>query len=135
MPRFKVLAFKAIPFMLIALASSAFAANIWYVEGVHGSDNNDCKSPQSACKTIGHAISLASSGDSIMVAAATYKENLTIAFSLKVIGATASTTPHLWDEEDSMGDAINRGIEPVLSAMACLRQLSVVSEAGRVESR
>ena len=43
MPRFKVLAFKAIPFMLIALASSAFAANIWYVEGVHGSDNNDCK--------------------------------------------------------------------------------------------
>ncbi len=104
--------------MLIALASSAFAANIWYVEGVHGSDNNDCKSPQSACKTIGHAISLASSGDSIMVAAATYKENLTIAFSLKVIGATASTTPHLWDEEDSMGDAINRGIELVLSAIA-----------------
>ena len=85
---------------------------------MHGSDNNDCKSPQSACKTIGHAISLASSGDSIMVAAATYKENLTIAFSLKVIGATASTTPHLWDEEDSMGDAINRGIELVLSAIA-----------------
>jgi hypothetical protein len=43
-------------------------------------------------KTIGHAISLASSGDSIMVAAATYTENLTIRINLKVIGAGASTT-------------------------------------------
>jgi hypothetical protein len=35
---------------------------------------------------------LASSGDSIMVAAATYKENLTINISLNVIGAGAKTT-------------------------------------------
>ena len=64
----------------------------WYVNGITGSDTNSCPSAQSACKTIGHAISLASSGNAIMVAAATYKENLTIGFSLTVIGAAAGTT-------------------------------------------
>jgi hypothetical protein len=59
---------------------------------VHGRDKNNCKSRQHACKTIGHAISLASSGDSIMVAAATYTENLIISFSLRVIGSGAATT-------------------------------------------
>jgi hypothetical protein len=78
--------------LLLTLAPAATAKNTWYVDGVHGNDNNDCKSPQTACKTIGHAISLASSGDSIMVAAATYTENLSIGFSLKVIGSGAMTT-------------------------------------------
>jgi hypothetical protein len=59
---------------------------------VNGSDNNNCETRQHACKTIGHAISLAHSGDSIMVAAATYTENLTIAFSLKIAGSSAATT-------------------------------------------
>jgi hypothetical protein len=70
--------------LFLALVPTAMASSKWYVDGVNGSDNNDCKSPQTACKTIGHAISLASSGDSILVAAATYTENLTIRFSLKV---------------------------------------------------
>jgi len=78
--------------VFLALAPTALASNTWYVDGVNGNDNNDCKSPQTACKTIGHAISLASHSDSIMVAAATYKENLSIGFSLKVIGSGASTT-------------------------------------------
>jgi hypothetical protein len=77
---------------LVLASTAALASNIWYVDGVHGNDNNDCKSPQTACKTIGHAVSLASSGDSIMVAAATYTENLAIGFSLKVIGSDAHTT-------------------------------------------
>ena len=64
----------------------------WYVDGVNGSDSNDCKSRTTACKTIGHAISLAASGDSISVAAATYTENLTIGLSLKITGADATTT-------------------------------------------
>ena len=63
-----------------------------YVNGVNGNDSNDCLSVQTACQTIGHAISLASSGDSIMVAAATYKEHLTIGTSVNVLGAGASTT-------------------------------------------
>ena len=63
-----------------------------YVNGVSGNDSNNCLSAQTACKTIGHAISLASSGDSLMVAAATYQEHLTIGISVNVLGAAASTT-------------------------------------------
>ena len=78
--------------VFLALTSTVLASSTWYVDGVNGSDSNNCKSTETACKTIGHAISLASSGDSIMVAAATYTENLTIGISLKVIGAGAMTT-------------------------------------------
>jgi len=76
----------------LAVVPSATASNTWYANGVSGKDSNSCKSPQTACKTIGHAISLASSGDSIMVAAAIYKENLLITFSLTIAGSGARTT-------------------------------------------
>jgi len=59
---------------------------------VSGSDNNNCKLPTTACKSIGHAISLAASGDSISVAAATYTENLNIGISLNILGSGAKTT-------------------------------------------
>jgi hypothetical protein len=78
--------------VFLALGSTALATTTWYVNGVSGSDSNACTSPTSACRTIGHAISLAVSGDSVMVAAATYYENLTIGISLKVIGSGANTT-------------------------------------------
>ncbi len=77
--------------LLLAITPTAFAS-VWYVDGVHGSDSNDCKTRQTACKTIGHAISLASSGDTVRVAPATYTENLTIGTTLKVTGAGATTT-------------------------------------------
>jgi hypothetical protein len=87
-------AFSSLPLvaLLLALSPAALASNIWYVDGVHGNDNNNCKSRQTACKTIGHAISLASSDDSIIVATAIYKETLTINFSLKIFGSNARTT-------------------------------------------
>jgi hypothetical protein len=78
--------------LFLALTPMAFASTTWYVDGTTGSDNNDCKSLTTACKTIGHAISLAASGDSIRVAPATYSEHLTISISLNVIGSAASTT-------------------------------------------
>jgi len=78
--------------VFLAISSMALASTTWYVNGVYGNNNNNCMSPQSACKTIGHTISRASSGDSIVVAAATYKENLTIGFSLKITGSAASIT-------------------------------------------
>lgn len=78
--------------LLAVFTPAALASNTWYVDGVTGNDNNDCMSPQTACKTIGHAISLASSGDSISVAAAIYTENLTIGISLKIVGASPATT-------------------------------------------
>jgi hypothetical protein len=76
----------------MGLAAQEQVSDTWYVDGVNGNDSNDCKSATTACKTIGHALSLASSGDSIMVAAATYTENLAISFSLNLIGSGAITT-------------------------------------------
>jgi len=76
----------------LAAIPNAFASTTWYVNGVTGSDGNTCLSPITACLTIAHAISLASSGDSISVAPATYTENLTISISLKILGANAGTT-------------------------------------------
>ena len=78
--------------LLLILASVAIASTTWYVDGVNGNDGNDCKTRQTACKTIGHAISMASAGDTIGVGPATYTENLTIGFSVKLIGAGAKTT-------------------------------------------
>ncbi|MGC2111844.1 MAG: hypothetical protein WA655_20170 [Candidatus Korobacteraceae bacterium] len=60
--------------LFLAIVPKAFASSNWYVDGVHGSDSNDCRSFQHSCGTIGHAITLASSGDSIFVASATYPE-------------------------------------------------------------
>jgi hypothetical protein len=78
--------------VFLALTSTALASNTWHVDGVNGNDNNNCMSSKTACKTIGHAISVASKGDSVMVAAATYTENITIGFSLKIVGSGANTT-------------------------------------------
>jgi hypothetical protein len=80
--------------LFLTLAPTAFASTTWYVNGVSGSDKNHSMSPATAGKTIGHAILRAHSGDSIMVAAATYTENLTIGINLNVIGSGASKTQY-----------------------------------------
>lgn len=77
--------------LLLALAPVASATTL-YVNGVSGSDSNNCLSATTACKTIGHAIFLTVSGDSIVVAPATYTENLTIGKNLTIVGSGASTT-------------------------------------------
>jgi len=78
--------------LFLTLVPTALASNTWYVNGASGNDSNECKTPTTACRTIGHAISLAASGDSVIVASATYTENLTISFSLNVIGSGPTTT-------------------------------------------
>jgi hypothetical protein len=85
---------KLICFALLALfaAVPSALANTWYVDGVHGSDNNNCKSRQHACKTISNALALTLPGDSIFVAPATYHETLFIYFNLEIIGSGAKTT-------------------------------------------
>jgi hypothetical protein len=88
----KLLSSSLLLIFFLILAPTALASSLWYVDGVHGNDQNSCRTPVAACKTIGHAVSLASSGDSIFVAGATYPENLTINFSLSVVGAGAMTT-------------------------------------------
>jgi hypothetical protein len=76
---------------LFAAVPYAFATK-WYVDGKHGNDNNNCKSPQHACKTISNALSLTLPGDSIFVAPAIYRETLFIYFNLEIIGSGAKTT-------------------------------------------
>jgi hypothetical protein len=78
--------------LLLALCVPIASATTWYVNGVSGNNGNNCLSPTTACMTIGHAISLAASGDSIIVAAATYTGNLTIGKSLNILGSDATTT-------------------------------------------
>ncbi len=88
MKRWKLLKYKlmlsTLLVLLMAIVPTAHASSIWYVDGVHGGDNNDCKSFQHACKTIGHAITLASSGDSVFLAGATYQEIVTISFMARI---------------------------------------------------
>src|SRR5437660_5692658 len=78
--------------LFLTQAPAALASTTWYVNGLTGSDSNTCLVSQAPCKTIGHAISRSSSGDSIIVASATYTENLTIGISLKILGSGANTT-------------------------------------------
>jgi len=78
--------------LLLTLTPVAIASTTWYVNGVSGNNTNNCKSPATACKTIKHALSLTSAGDSVRVASATYKENLTIGISMKIVGSGANTT-------------------------------------------
>jgi len=77
---------------VLMMLSSPALAGTWYVNGVSGDDGNSCKTKTTACATIGHAISLAASGDTIQIAAATYQENLSIPFNLTLNGANAATT-------------------------------------------
>lgn len=53
--------------LLLSMSRPSLASATWYVNGVSGNDNNNCLSTTTACKTIGHAVSLASTGDSINV--------------------------------------------------------------------
>ena len=74
------------------MLSSAALASTWYVNGVNGDSGNNCKTKATACATIKRAISLAASGDTIQIAAATYGENLSIPVNLTLNGANEATT-------------------------------------------
>jgi predicted outer membrane repeat protein len=76
----------------LLLLSAPVLGSTWYVNGVSGDDGNNCKTAANACGTIGHAISLAASGDTIQIAATTYQENLSIPVNLTLNGAKAATT-------------------------------------------
>jgi hypothetical protein len=87
------LVFSSLPLLVLMLAFAPAAhASTLYVNGAKGSDSNNCKSAKHACKTISHAMALASSGDTVKVAPSTYKENLTIGTTLNILGADARTT-------------------------------------------
>jgi hypothetical protein len=115
---------------LFAAAPTALASSIWYVDGVNGSDNNDCQSRQHACKTISNAISLTLPGDSIFVAPATYHEGLVIPFPLKIIGSGAKTT--IVDAGGGFGQALVIGSEP--KVQVTVSRMTFRGAAGLVDS-
>jgi hypothetical protein len=43
--------------LTLSVVPATMASTTWYVDGVHGSDSNSCKSAKLACKSIVHAIS------------------------------------------------------------------------------
>src|SRR5215472_6765766 len=98
-------AISSILLTALCLLGSVAWASTRYVNGVSGSDSNNCTSAITACKTIGHAISLASSGDSIIVAAATYSERLAIGKNLNILGSGAPTT--IIDGGGGVGTVVN----------------------------
>jgi predicted outer membrane repeat protein len=117
--------------VLVALImlSSPVLAGTWYVNGVNGDDGNSCKTRVTACATIGHAISLAASGDTIQIAAATYQENLSIPFNLTLNGAKAATT--IIDGTNSASVfTVGAGIGLALSNLTIKRGLSYTGGGG-----
>jgi hypothetical protein len=112
--------------VFLALAPTAAVATTWYVNGGSGNDSNNCKSPTTACKTIGQAISLSATGDTIKVAAATYREHIGIPFSLRIVGSGASTTAI-----DGQGStSVERLVGISIGASVTLSQLTIRNSAG-----
>jgi hypothetical protein len=73
--------------MRVAVASLLFAgsalASDWYVDAVNGSDANDGQSPQSAWRTISHAVSQVPAGsERILIAPGTYNAALGESFPI-----------------------------------------------------
>jgi Protein of unknown function (DUF1565) len=50
---------------------------IWYVSSNTGSDASDGRTPQTAFKTLQHAVDLAKAGDTITIAPGAYDQDLT----------------------------------------------------------
>jgi hypothetical protein len=80
-----------LPLLSLVLVSTALA-NTWYADANNGNDNNTCLSASAACRTIGHAITLAASGDSIVLAPGVFYENIAVPFSLNIVGGNAHAT-------------------------------------------
>lgn len=75
-----------------ARAARAPLTTTWYVNASTGNDSNDCLSPATPCATVGAAVTKASSGDTLEIAAGTYGEHLDINYDLAFHGAGMDAT-------------------------------------------
>lgn len=116
--------------LLFGLSQVAHASGAWFVDGIHGNDGNNCRTPQTACRTIGHAISLASSGDTIFVFSATYNEVLTIDKNLSIVGESASSTIIEGDHSETIVTIANAAVHASLSQMTIQNGLFGITNAG-----
>ena len=71
-----------------ALCAAAFR----YVDPAGSDATNDGSLQAAPCATIGHAIAVASAGDTLQVAAGTYREQVSISTSLTLVGAGAGNS-------------------------------------------
>jgi hypothetical protein len=78
--------------VVLALAAMPAAAANWYVNPSTGSDSNACTSSGSACLTIAHAESLSAAGDTINLAAGTYRLSTALSSTAGYITAKANQT-------------------------------------------
>ena len=125
------LAFRRLPILILSLTLVPTAlASTWHVDGVNGSDNNDCRSRKHACKTISNAISLTLPGDSIVVAPATYHESIFIPYTLNIIGSGAKTT--IVDPGGQQNQAAVVGSEPRVPVT--LSRMTFRGAAGLIDS-
>jgi predicted outer membrane repeat protein len=116
---------------LMMLTSPALAST-WYVSGT-GDDGNDCRTRATACATIGHAISLAASGDTIEIGPAGYQEHLSIPFNLTLNGGGALTTVVDGGGSDGGGGAVftvGAGVRLTLSNLTVKNGVSYVGGGG-----
>src|SRR3974377_1109316 len=91
---------------------SAPAATTWYVGA--GSDLNPCTSPAHPCEHIQAAIDKASSGDTIIIAAKIYLEQLSIADkNLTLKGQGAASTILDGNQADTVLDIIRSNVPSV----------------------
>ena len=110
---------------VLMMLSSPALASTWYVSGT-GDDGNSCMTKAAACATIGHAISLAASGDTIQIAPSTYQENLTISKNLTLNGGGAATTV-----VDGGGSDVNANVFTVGSGVSLtLTNLTIKNGVG-----
>lgn len=77
--------------LIYSLTSVAYADGPWYVSP-DGDDSNDCLAVTTACQTITTAVNKIASGDTIIVAAGIYTENITLDDNLTLQGAGDTAT-------------------------------------------
>jgi hypothetical protein len=75
--------------LALGVAPTAHAAGpaTWFVNAASGADSSSCGGTSAAaCKSIGQAVTNAAAGDTVMVAAGTYAEQVTIMKTLTLLG-------------------------------------------------
>jgi Right handed beta helix region len=82
-------AVAVVAILALGVASAGAASGALYVSASGGSDLNPCTSA-APCKTIGHAVAIAGSGQTVVVEAGTYHETVTVTKSLSLVGQDAT---------------------------------------------
>jgi parallel beta-helix repeat protein len=78
--------------LAVASPTAAFAGTARFVATTGSDAANSCTAANNPCRTVAHAVSVATSGNTISIAGGTYAEQVHIDRSLRVVGAGMDTT-------------------------------------------